>query len=105
MADQPEGKIAGQRDRSRLRVHILFAVFTGPVTRQRAGRVEEYIIVPVISRGAQPGGKMVVLRKREIKLQKSRVSQHCSGISTSLLSKLGGRCEDQSLIARLIIPR
>ena len=54
MADQPEGQIAGQRDRSRLGVHILFAVFTDPVARQRAGRVEEYIVVPVIARRAQP---------------------------------------------------
>ena len=61
MADQPEGKIAGQRDRSRLRVHILFTVFTDPVARQRAGRVEEYIVVPVIARCTQSRGKMIML--------------------------------------------
>ena len=46
MADQPEGQIAGQRNRSGFRVHIFVAIFTGSVTRQRAGRVEEYVIFP-----------------------------------------------------------
>ena len=101
----PEGKIAGQRQRTAFRGYILFAVVADAKVGQRAGGIEEDVVVSVVARRVQPQRKIVVLIEHEIQLEEAGIAQHGGWKRSGLLRELRRGGEYQRLVGGFIVAR